>query len=356
VAYNGRAPGNAGQDQINFTVPANAPLGCSVPVQISAGGTWSNTVRMAISSDGSHCQDAFNPYSGLSTTGGKSGTLGLIRVNFSGSTDPTQPPSSATLDMGLGAFALTNPGTDFTYSPVTNLPPPGTCASSNKLLDLGTVMGDGGSSLDPTIAAGLDAGPQLTVTGGAGGATGTISQTSTSDDPNSPYMGLLGGILTPPVSGTTLPPLFLDGGPFTVTGPGGANVGPFSVTIPLAPAITWTNPPGTINRASPLTLTWTGGNSTQLVMILGGSTDQNSQASGGFVCLAQATAGTFTVPVNALADLIPTGVATSSSSPVGMLGLMPLQPNNMQFTPLPKGLNVGVAFDTTMTVETVQVQ
>jgi len=74
------------------------------------------------------------------------------------------------------------------------------------------------------------------------------------------------------------------------------------------------------------------------------------------VCLAQATAGTFTVPVNALADLIPTGTATSSSSPVGMLGLMPLQPGSMQFTPLPKGLNVGVAFDTTLTVETVQVQ
>ena len=159
VAYNGRAPGNAGQDQINFTVPANAPLGCSVPVQISAGGTWSNTVRMAISSDGSHCQDAFNPYSGLSTTGGKSATLGLIRVNFSGSTDPTQPPTTAQLDLGLGAFALTNPGTDFTYSPITNLPPPGTCASSNKMLDLGAVMGTGGSSLDPTIAAALDAGP-----------------------------------------------------------------------------------------------------------------------------------------------------------------------------------------------------
>jgi uncharacterized protein (TIGR03437 family) len=354
VQYYGRAPCCSGQDQINFTLPSNAPLGCSVPVQISAGGTWSNTVRMAISSDGSHCQDTFNPYSGLSTTGGKSGTLGLIRMNFSGSPDPTQPPTTAQLDLGLGAFALTNPGTDFTYSPITNLPPPGTCASTNKLLDLGTVMGDGGSSLDPTIAAALDAGPQLTVTGGAGGATGTISQTASSDDPNSPYMGLLGGILN--ISGATVPPPFLDGGPFTVTGPGGKDVGPFSITIPLAPVINWTNPPSTINRSSPLTLTWTGGNSSQLVMILGGSTDQTSQASGGFVCLAQASAGTFTVPVNALADLIPTGVATSSSSPVGMLGLMPLQPNNMQFAPLPKGLTAGVAFDTTMTVQTVQVQ
>jgi hypothetical protein len=222
------------------------------------------------------------------------------------------------------------------------------------MLDLGTVLGDGGSSLDPTIAAGLDAGPQLTVTGGAGGATGTISQTSTATDPNSPYMGLLGGILN--ISGATVPPPFLDGGPFTVSGPGGKDVGPFSTTIARAPVINWTNPPSTINRSSPLTLTWTGGNSSQLVLILGGSTDQTSKASGGFVCLAQATAGTFTVPVNALADLISTAGATSSNGPVGILGLMPLQPGSMNLTPLPKGLDVGVVFDTTMTVQTVQVQ
>jgi uncharacterized protein (TIGR03437 family) len=354
IAYSGRAPGNAGQDQINFTVPANAPLGCSVPVQISTGGTWSNTVRMAISSDGKHCQDTFNPYSGLSTTGGKSATLGLIRVNFSGQVDPTQPPTTAQLDLGLGAFALTNPGTDFTYSPITNLPPPGTCASSNKMLDLGAMMGTGGSSLDPTIAAALDAGAQLTVTGGAGGATGTLSRDS-DEGPNAPYMGLLGGILN--VSGATLLPPFLDGGPFTISnGTGGKDVGPFSTTVAAPPVINWTNPPSTINRSSPLTLTWNGGDSTEMVLILGGSSDQTSKASGGFVCLAPATARTFTVPVNALADLIPTGAATSSNGPVGMLGLMPLQPSNMQLKPPPKGLDVGVAFETTMTVETVQVQ
>ena len=91
-------------------------------------------------------------------------------------------------------------------------------------------------------------------------------------------MGLLGGILN--ISGATLPPPFLDGGPFTITGPGGKDVGPFSTTIALAPTITWTNPPSTINRASPLTLTWTGGDSTQMVVILGGSTDQTSKAYG----------------------------------------------------------------------------
>ena len=357
VAYSGRAPGNAGQDQINFTVPANAPLACSIPVQISAGGIWSNPVLMAISSDGKHCQDTSNPYSGLASTGGKSGTLGLIRVKFSGQTDPTKSPTTATLDLGFGAFAQIKAGGDTAYSPVTNLPPPGTCSSSNKAsFDLGAVMGNGGSSLDPTVAAGLDAGAQLTVTGGAGGATGLIKQTATADNPTSPYMGLLGGILN--ISGATVPPPFLDGGPFTISGPGGKDVGKFSITVPLAPAITWTNPPSTINRASPLTLTWTGGDSTQTVLILAGSTDQTSKASGGFLCVAPAGAHSFTVPVNSLADLIPTGgAATSSSGPIGMLSLMPMHLGNSQvFTPLPTGLDVGVVFDTTMIVQTVQVQ
>jgi uncharacterized protein (TIGR03437 family) len=350
VSYSGRAPGNAGQDQINFTVPSNVPLGCSVPLQVSAGGTWSNTVRIAISSDGSHCQDTFNPLAGLSTTGGKTGTLGLVRVNFSGQLDPTSTSSTtATLDVGFGTFTKTNPGTDFTYSPIANLPPPGTCAASAKMLDLSAVMGNP-SSLDPTIAAALDAGPQLTVTGGAGGATGTLTQELGA---TGPYVSVLGGVLN--VSGVTMPPPFLDGGPFTISGTGGADVGKFSATVALAPAITWTNPPSTINRSSPLTLNWTGGSSSQTVMILGGSTDQNSGASGGFLCIAPAGAHSFTVPVNALTTLVPTGGATSSSGPIGFLSLMPMNFGSTQNFTAP-GLDLGIIFDSTMTAQTVQVQ
>jgi virginiamycin B lyase len=350
VAYSGRAPGNAAIDQINFTVPAGVPTGCSIPVQVNAGGTWSNTVRMAISADGQHCKDSFNPLSGLSATGGNSATIGLMRVNFNGQVSASSGPTNATLDLGFGAFVKTNAGGDLAYSPFANLPAPGTCSSTNKMMDLGTMMGGGLSGLDPTVSATLDAGAQLTVTGGAGGASGTLTQTS----PN-PYMGLLGGILN--VQGATLPPPFLDGGPFTVSGPGGADVGPFSTTVPLAPAITWTNPPSTINRASPLTLTWTGGDSTQSVVVIGSSTDQTSKAYGGFTCVAPAGAHSFTVPVNSLSDMVSTAAtAGSSSSPVGMLGLMPLETSSMQFTSLPTGLNVGVVFNTTMTLETVQIQ
>ncbi|MFI4980992.1 MAG: hypothetical protein ACHQIO_11635, partial [Nevskiales bacterium] len=166
--------------------------------------------------------------------------------------------------------------------------------------------------------------------------------------------GLLGGILN--VSGTTLPPPFLDGGPFTITGPGGKDVGAFTATIALAPAITWTSPPSTINRGSPLTLAWTGGDSGTTVMILGGSTDQTSKASGGFLCVAPAGATSFTVPVNSLSDLVPTTAAASGSSgPIGLIGLMPMHLGNTQKFTAP-GLDTGVIFNTNMTAQTVKVQ
>jgi uncharacterized protein (TIGR03437 family) len=354
VQYSGRAPGFPAIDNIYFTVPSDVPLGCYIPVQVNAGGTWSNTSRLAISSDGKACQDTFNPFSGLSSNGGRSGTIGLVRVNFTDQLGQTSE-TSATVDLGLGAFA-TNAGSTTTYSPITNLPPPGTCVATNKMLDLSAVMNTGGSSLDPTITAALDAGPQLTVSK-PGGATVTITRDTEDEGPTAPYLKALGGVLTPAISDFDMGPLFLDGGPFTVSnGTGGKDVGPFTTTIPLAPAITWTNPPSTINRSSPLTLTWTGGNSTQTILILAGSSDQNSQASGGFTCLAPAAAGTFTVPANALADMIPIGAQTNPASIFGMLSLMPLQSGNMQFTKLPTGLDVGVAFNTTMTVRTVQVK
>jgi hypothetical protein len=91
-------------------------------------------------------------------------------------------------------------------------------------------------------------------------------------------------------------------------------------------------------------------------MILGGSSDQTSKATGGFLCFAPAGAHSFTVPLNSLADLIPAGgAATSSSGPVGFLSLMPTYLGSTQSFTAP-GLDVGVIFETIMTVRSVQVQ
>jgi len=54
VLYSGRSPCCAGVDQINAYVPANAPLGCWVPVSVNAGGAVSNVTTMAIAAAGTN--------------------------------------------------------------------------------------------------------------------------------------------------------------------------------------------------------------------------------------------------------------------------------------------------------------
>jgi hypothetical protein len=358
VMYSGRAPSFAGVDNVYFTVPAGVSLGCYVPVQVNDGGAWSNTVTISLSSDGSHCKDTGNPLSGVSSTGGKIGILGLVRVNYYGQMDPSKPASNSVVDLGLGDFAQVSAGGDLAQSPFMNLPPVGSCKSTNRSLDLGSAMGTGGSSLDPSLSKMLDAGASLTVTAPKG--SGTITQVS----PTSPYLATLGGSVSAgssvSVGGSQMPPI-LDTGPFTISGTGGADVGSFSVTVNASPAIAWSNEMQitSIDRSNPLTLTWTGGDPTQTMLVIGGSSDPNTQASGGFTCLASMSAGTFTIPVSTLSDLVPVNpnaaVSSGASSQLGVLGLMPLPMNNPQkFSAT--GLDLAYVFQSAMFLESVQVK
>jgi len=62
VQYSGRTPSFPGEDQIDFQVPTNAPLGCWVPVYVkTAGSVVSNFVSMAIQTSGGACTNATSP-------------------------------------------------------------------------------------------------------------------------------------------------------------------------------------------------------------------------------------------------------------------------------------------------------
>jgi uncharacterized protein (TIGR03437 family) len=54
--YAGRQSQSAAVDNIYFTIPAGAPLGCQVPVAITANGVAVNATTIAITADGSPCQ------------------------------------------------------------------------------------------------------------------------------------------------------------------------------------------------------------------------------------------------------------------------------------------------------------
>src|ERR1700731_2938705 len=81
VQYNGRSGCCASIDQIVFQEPQNAPLGCWVPVYVRTGGkSISNFVTMAISADGSPCQEPNNALATALVKGGNVGSYAAARI------------------------------------------------------------------------------------------------------------------------------------------------------------------------------------------------------------------------------------------------------------------------------------
>src|SRR5205823_5593107 len=89
--------------------------------------------------------------------------------------------------------------------------------------------------------------------------------------------------------------------------------------------------PTTVPRSSPLTLNWTGGNSADLVEIIGSTSSTTGTgtsavtSSATFICLTTAGPGTFTVPASILGQMF----ATTATSP----GLLEVASGNLS-TPL----------------------
>ncbi len=352
--YSGRAPCCSGVDQIVFEVPADAPTGCHVPVQIKVASTYSNIVTMAISADGVSCSSPLNPFSGITAAGGKSGSIVLARASVLAGLQAGQPPLDLTLDFGLGLFQQSQAVGDLGYNPLLSMPPLGACSASTGNLDLGQLLGtDLGGEVpgqESVLGRELDAGKELTVTGPKGNSIPMPRLNA--EENKGPYVGLLGGSI--PLEGAQSLPLFLDAGRYTVSGPGGKDVGPFKATIDIPTPLQWTNRSQItqVDRSSGLTLTWSGGDlSQQLVLIAGGSTDQKSKASGGFICFVPATGGSYTVPPSVLGNL-PASVADKPEDSIGALvfGTAPAG-NYAKFTAT--GLDVGYIFAGTLNAKTL---
>jgi len=135
---------------------------------------------------------------------------------------------------------------------------------------------------------GLDAGPFIDVNGPGG--TQELA----------PVQGVLG--VYESTNGTT----FLTPGSYTATGSGGATVGKFSVGMTVANPITWTNETSisTVDRASGVTVIWTGGAPGTYATITGSSISiEPPTVVATFTCQAPIAQGTFTVGPDVLLQL-----------------------------------------------------
>jgi uncharacterized protein (TIGR03437 family) len=341
ITYAGRSGCCSGLDQIGFVVPQGV-TGCHVPVTVKIKNTVSNFVTMSVGNGGA-CSDPTGPtptdITNFLANGGSFGSVGLSRTTTSSPALPppfgTGQPTTTTSDNGSASFfkytpqqlnLAQNPFSTFTI---------GTCP-------VFTYSGQSVAVTDPIKPVGLDAGNQITVNG----PNGTKQLMPLAVLGKGYYSATLGGG-TPP----NATPLYLDAGSYPITGPGGADVGPFSLNLTVPPSLTWSNMSSvdTIVRANGQLVTWTGGDPSGNVTITGYSiklgTDPSGKDSVGafFSCTAPDSAGQFTIPVPVLLSLPTSSVITpipGVSIPEGSLSIASAtQP--VKFTA--SGLNYSIA-------------
>ena len=190
MSYSGRSPCCPGVDQINLRIPDDAPLGCFVPISVRVRGVvYSNVEPISISAGGSRCQAAGALI--VLDEGQRAGRISLSRMVNTGEVN----------DVVEGVFLEAARAL-----PPAALPAPGAC-----LLLFGPPVF--------TVIL-LDAGPQLSISGPAGPIS--VAQ-----------QGRVYRALAPPG------PLLLGPGSYSVSGPGGADVGSFSASIEVPEPPEW---------------------------------------------------------------------------------------------------------------------
>jgi len=320
VLYGGSS-GYPGVNQIDVTIPDNAPTSCYVTVVGVTGSgnaiTTSNFGHLAISASGGECNDSIFGVSGgtISSLSGQSTVKSgdVIVGQLIGPTSTTDNTPQTT-NIALADFSK---ATGSTYSSSTG--------SSSSVFSLGscfvseTISTGGGT----TTVTGLDAG-NISLTG----PTGTTYPLMT--------LALLKGFYTALLPSNAITS---SGGAFTFNGSGGADVGSFNTTVNLPnPILTWTasnqTADATVNRGQGVTVNWTGGGPGTYVIISGDSSDLNSGVFGSFTCITNQSALTFAVP-GYVTSTLPAGTGSLSVENATSFGT---------FTTAAPSLNYGFKF------------
>jgi hypothetical protein len=324
-------------------------------VQIRAGGVLSNAVTIATAAQGaSQCTPAnngggggggssINPtqsevngwissgsYRAGSVTLGKVTAIATDPTNFLGTTWVTTTTSSFS-----GSFSRIS-GVDLSNLLSTFVTPNiGQCA----VIPYGQLL----QYANLTVTT-LDAGASLTSVGPPGTA---IAAKSTA-----------GGQIS--YDAGNLAATYVGAGRYSITGPGGANVGPFSANLDVGTPLVWTNTDAakTITRSSGLNVTWTGGSSGSIVTITGASFSLNGASVSGstFICLANRSAGQFTVPASVLNQLPPSSVISAGGFSIVTRGTLAVGLSGNGVRVNASGLDYLTISDNTLTSITPQYQ
>jgi uncharacterized protein (TIGR03437 family) len=348
--YAGRSSGSPGLDQINFPLPAGVELGCTTSLQVRAGGRLSNLGSLALASSGrAQCTHPTLTEAVLRRLD-QGGTITIGALTLAKTSTKISAPGIGTIDSAsesaggfFGRYGISQIA-DANFS----LTQAGACYFYRRTGDLASIA-------TGTPPQALDAGNQLTLSGPNASnraipnqidrQTNRRTNTYSATLYSSGFMGF-GGEGSPT----------LTQGTYTMAGTGGADVGAFSTNINFPGAFTWTNEstvPAVVPRGQNLPITWTGGGD-GLVTISGfaGSQTGGTQTNpiydvAGFVCIAQASAGNFSVPSRVLQQLpqVSGDVTAGAIGNLSVLAIPDASRGQGVFTaPLTAGGNVDFAY------------
>jgi len=308
--YAGRSSGLPGTDQINFTLPANVPLGCFTPISVKVGTAVSNVLTIATAANGANaCTHPSLTETQLSKVS-QGGTLTLGTLTLTKQTISVAIPGFGTTDVAteaaIGNFASYGIGNLNSFGSTQGASGIGQCIVSRKLGTQDQVLA---ASLPPTL---LDAGAQLTLNGpnASNTAVPRIADKSYNKALTTPGLGgLPSGI--PGLPGAGGPTAVIAAGSYTMSGTGGADIGAFTARLTMPSPLTWTNKAtiSDITRSGSVTPTWTGGGNNIVAVYgisgarAGGTTTAPIYDTGFFVCLTNAGAGSYTVPSSILTQI-----------------------------------------------------
>ena len=338
VRYRGRAPGLAGLDQIVFDVPSGT-RGCNVSLVLKVGGAISNFSTLAVGGANRLCSDP----NGLSEADVSKALQGGLRLG-------TISLNRTSIKIAVPGVGSIQSRTDSAFADFTRYDADGFIRSQGiggATLGNCVVSTFGGESApgDPFATAKLNAGAQLTLNG-PGGTRSILRDAKTGFYNVS--LGTAQVFPGGPSSGSTL---FLEPGTYTVTGPGGPDVGTFNarLTVPQ-PLTTNLDSIATVSRGSALNVTWSGGGANEYIFISGFSARQNPTVGANFTCTERASAGRFQVPAEVLLAMPASDVI--QGAPLGNLSVSSIPFNDAtRFTA--SGLDLG--FITYSTVESKSV-
>ena len=305
VRYAGRSSCCAGLDQFVIELPAGAPPGCYVPVEIrTAAGLMSNAVTMSIADEAGACIARASPFGDAFVDPGRVGLIQLIRLSLFSTLD--RPGDlSGLADFSFSVLTDQREAGPFFFNAMVSLPPPGTCLTAS-----GTAL----DALAFSPALRLDGGSTLAIAGPGGARMATL---------NSVAPDVLGGSV--PDLGFASP--FLRAGSYRVSSEGGAGVGEFEVDLAVPDLPTWLNRDDVdiVDRSQPLRFDWQlAGADDEVVAVLLLARTGGYRAHAAVLCIEEGSVGSLSIPSRNLMSLPPSSAKAFSDRVVVLLASAPV--------------------------------